>query len=395
MSDQMLRVALLTHSVNPRGGVVHTLELADALHAAGHAVTIMAPAAAQQRLFRETRCALDLFPCPPSPTDADVTQLIRRRIDAYIGHLTQRRGTRATHEDFDILHAQDGIGANALTTLRERGLIAGFIRTVHHVDRHRETQINLWEERALRGARQLYCVSTQGQTLLERDYGLHASLVNNGVNLARFRPDGQAGDAEVAQRLGLISTAPLIVCIGGVEERKNTLRLLQAFIRIKRTLPRAQLALVGGASLLDHSHYRRQFDALLEASGLAVGPGKDVVRTGVLADQDLPAVLRLAQAMAFPSLREGFGLVVLEALACGTPTVVSATAPFTEYLAGDDVHWADPLDADSIAGALIAAVATARFAPPAVCARFSWTASAMRHLALYREFLRASAPSLH
>ena len=60
--DASLRIALLTHSVNPRGGVVHTLELANALHAAGHAVTVFAPAAPGQRLFRDPACRVSLVP---------------------------------------------------------------------------------------------------------------------------------------------------------------------------------------------------------------------------------------------------------------------------------------------------------------------------------------------
>jgi glycosyltransferase-like protein len=389
----VLRIALLTHSVNPRGGVVHTLELASALHAAGHEVTIMAPASPMQRLFREVPCAVDLFELPTRALG--VADIIRARIEAYIGHLTALRSSRRIYNEFDVIHAQDGIGGNALTTLCERRLIPGFVRTVHHVDHHGDIQIDAWEERAIRGARQVLCVSGLWRDALRRDYGISASVIGNGVNLQRFVPRVEATDSEVARRLGLLPRAPLIVSVGGIEERKNTIRILQAFLRLRRQLPGAQLAIVGGASLLDHSRYRAEFSSVLEASGLTAGPGEAIVSTGVLAEPDMPAVLRLADAVAFPSLREGFGLVVLESLASGTPTVVSAIAPFTEYLSGDEVHWADPLDADSIATALRAAVATPKFAPPAVCRRFSWGASAAQHVALYRDSLRLSPMRPH
>jgi len=169
---------------------------------------------------------------------------------------------------------------------------------------------------------------------------------------------------------------------------------LQAFALLRQRLPRAQLAIVGGASLLDHSRYRSAFDRAVAASGLATGPGKDIVITGTLADADMPAVLRSADAVAYPSLREGFGLVVLESLACGIPTVVSRIAPFTEYLSDRDVVWADPLYSTSIADALSAAVATRKFARPAVCERLSWAASAAGHIALYRPFVTGSV-TLH
>ena len=109
-----LRVALLTHSVNPRGGVVHTLELAEALHAAGVQVTVMAPAAPGQRLFRALRCAVELVRI--GPQHRGLNEQVRARIGAYVEHLTAMRGAHRTLDAFDILHAQDGIGGNALAT---------------------------------------------------------------------------------------------------------------------------------------------------------------------------------------------------------------------------------------------------------------------------------------
>jgi glycosyltransferase involved in cell wall biosynthesis len=149
-------------------------------------------------------------------------------------------------------------------------------------------------------------------------------------------------------------------------------------------MPAAQLAIAGGASLLDHDAYARDFHAAAAAHGV----GDALVLTGVLPDAHMPALFRLADVLAMPSLNEGFGLVVLEALASGTPVVVPAIAPFTEYLDGTaPAQWCDPLDADSIAAALRRALASAAFdAPPALCRRFGWPASAARHAALYRAF---------
>ena len=119
----------------------------------------------------------------------------------------------------------------------------------------------------------------------------------------------------------------------------------------------------------------------------------------------MPSLFRCADAVLMPSLREGFGLVVLEALACRTPVVVAQIAPFTEYLGPDDCCWADPYSSDAIATAMRAVLGTAstarRFsaaAAPAVCQRFSWAASAERHATLYRNFLANDAlrkPAVH
>ena len=398
----MLKIGLLTHSVNPRGGVVHTVELAEALQEAGHEVTVMAPALPGERLFRDVSCAVELVEVPERA--ADTTQMIRMRIAAYVSHLSAPLATLASgrrSDRFDVLHAQDGIGGNALASLRERSVIRGYVRTVHHVDHFDDPAIEALEARAIRRARNVVCVSEMWRQALAGDYGVSATVIRNGVNRRRFAAlaalaaagdlDVAAGDPRVARRLGLKPGAPLIVCVGGIEERKNTVRILQAFQRLRRRFPRAQLAVVGGASLLDHSCYRASFDAVLRASGLGAGAGRDVVFTGPVRDADLPGVLRLADAVAFPSVREGFGLVALEALACGTPTVVSRIAPFTEYLSDGDVEWADPLDVESIAAALESAVSRGKFAPPRVCERYNWSGSAAAHVALYRAFVAAVA----
>ena len=375
---RILRIALLTHSVNPRGGVVHTLELARALHAAGHEVTVMAPAAPGQRMFRELPCAVNLIDIEAG--DAELAAMVSKRIDAYVAYLSEL----LRRQQFDVLHAQDGIGANALVTLHEHGLIPAVVRTVHHLDRFDDERVNAWQARGVHRATQVLCVSRVWQNILHCEYGVKASLVDNGVDLQRFTPHRQSGDRAVAQRLGIKPDVPLILSVGGIEERKNTVRLVRAFRRVRRELPSAQLLIAGGASLLKHDAYLREFEAALREGALESGPSCDVVIAGAVPDADMPALFRLADAVAFPSLREGFGLVVLEALASGTPLAVSRIAPFTEFLGDTAVEWTDPYDIESIADSLLRAIATPRFEPPAICTRFSWAASAAQHIAAYR-----------
>lgn len=419
-SSRPLRIALLTHSVNPRGGVVHTLELANALHDRGHQVTVLAPARPGQTLFRTPRCAVELVPLDAaSEVDATaVAQMIASRRTAYVKHLSQLLRTQT----FDVLHAQDGIGANALADLCDAGAISGFVRTVHHLDTFTDARVMAWQERAFLRASQVLCVSQTWCDTLRREHGVEAALVHNGVNLTRFSrcstsqpflplPEGEGAtqespslsastDTRVATRHGLRPGAPLFLAVGGIEERKNTLRLLEAFIAFHAEQPAAQLAIVGGASLLDHHAYTASFHALLSASGLRSGRFEPVVITGTVPDADMPALFRIADALLMPSVREGFGMVVLEALASGTPVVVSRIAPFTEYLAADEAEghccWADPRSAASIADAMQRALAPAHaqalaLRTPAACERFSWHASAVRHEQLYRAHVALAA----
>lgn len=394
MPETALRIALLTHSVNPRGGVVHTLELADALHALGHAVTVIAPALPGQRFFRTPRCAVDLVPVRATPRE--LAALVASRRDACVAHLSARYGPGR----FDVWHAHDGIGGNALATLQEQGVVDGFVRTVHHLDDFADAQVMQWQRRAVERAAQVFCVSRGWCDTLRRDYGIEADLVHNGVDLRRYGPAADAGDARVAQRYGLRAGAPRLLAVGGIEARKNTVRILQAYAALRQVRPQAQLVIAGGASLLDHGRCTAEFTAVLSASGLAVGPGQPVVITGPVPDEDMPALFRAADALLMPSLCEGFGLVVLEALASGTPVVVSRGAPFTEYLAPDEagVFWADPLSPESIAAAALQAsapegAAAIAGAVPAVCRRHDWTASAARHVALYRARHPRHAPA--
>ena len=383
MSDRPLRIALLTHSVNPRGGVVHTLELAAALHEAGHAVTVLAPAAPGQRLFRQPPCAVELVPVQTTPRDT--VEMVRSRIEAFVQHL---RGMLA-RERFDVLHTHDSIGGNALARLSDAGDIDGFVRTVHHLDSFDVPQLTQWQHTAFARASQVLCVSRLWREHLASEYGIAAHEVPNGVDTARFSPQARSSDAALAQRLGIRRGAPVVLALGGVEERKNTARLLSAFALLRVSNPQAQLVVAGGASLLDHSAYALRFRALMQELGFDDDPAQPVRLTGPLPDEDIPSLYRLADVVAMPSLREGFGLVVLEALASGVPVVASRIAPFTEYLAEDDVSWADPSDAGAIADALRHALSTRdaqRIARSAsrLSGRFSWQASAERHAALYR-----------
>jgi glycosyltransferase-like protein len=288
-------------------------------------------------------------------------------------------------ERFDVLHAHDGIGANALADLAEQGRIPGYVRTVHHVDRYGDERVQAWEERSIRAASQVLCVSALWRERLHKEYGIDAAQVDNGVDLQRYTPQCSPGDEAVAQRHGIGARRPAVLTVGGIEARKNTRRLLQATVLLRMRLPHVQLVVAGGASLLDHRAEGEAFRAEAAAAGLRIGPGETVVLTGPLADAEMPALYRRADVLAMPSLIEGFGLAALEALACGTPAIVSRIAPFTEHFDNGDVEWADPLQPASIADALQRAVARGRHrCTPAVCRRFSWAASAAHHESLYR-----------
>jgi glycosyltransferase involved in cell wall biosynthesis len=111
---------------------------------------------------------------------------------------------------------------------------------------------------------------------------------------------------------------------------------------------------------------------------------------GVVSDATVVELLQAADALVFPSFTEGFGLVVLEALACGTPVIASALPPFTEYLGPGDALLVDPADSAAIGAAMLRALEPAVQTPfrrrgPALSATYSWSRAAHAHLAAYRD----------
>jgi len=379
MSSSRLRIAILAHSTNPRGGVVHALALADALAELGHRPVVHAPDPTGKGFFRRSVAATRSV--PTTPTSGDVVAMVETRIADYIRYFDD-----AANRQYDVFHAQDGISGNALATLRQRGLIQRYVRTVHHIDAFKDERLCELDRRSMVQADGLFVVSRFWQAQLEAEMSRAATLVGNGVDTTRYSPVATSGDQALRARLGLRS-GPILLSIGGVEQRKNTLGILDAFRQVHAVHRSARLVIAGGASLLDHCLYRQQFTSRLREAGL---PADAVVETGPLIDAETPSLFRLADVLLFPSLREGFGLAVLEAMASGVPAVVSHIAPFTEYLGPDDVAWCDPYHAGSIADAALSALAeplrSRLIANGArVARRHDWSRTAIAHMAIYQK----------
>ncbi|MBP1842996.1 glycosyltransferase-like protein [Rhizobium petrolearium] len=371
-----LRIAMLSHSTNPRGGVVHAMQLSEALTILGHEVVLHAPDAKGTGFFRTPACGTMCIPVEPAP--ADMTAMVERRIADYVRHF---ESPAARH--FDIFHAHDGISGNALATLKQRSVIPFFARTVHHIDQFADPRLMELQDRSIDPADIFFTVSSAWQRVLW-DRGLNATVVGNGVDVERFAPVWNGEQTALRDRLEL-PPGPIFLSIGGVEARKNTIGILEAFRQLRAVRPDALLVVAGGASLLDHSGYQEEFRselALLRDHAAAVH------LIGPVADEDMPNLYRLADALVFPSLKEGFGLVVLEAMASGVPVIVSSIAPFTGYLTADEAIWCDPHHPASIAEAMALSLVPRireRVIPCGleVAGRFSWRRVAEAHLSAY------------
>ena len=389
LAREHLRIAILTYSTQPRGGVVHACALAEALADLGHEAVLFAVDDRWRAFAKPPRCAH--VRVPVANVEESILPFVERRIAAYVDYFSARLAARARAPlpgaprlDFDVYHAQDGISGNALATLAEKGAIRSFVRTVHHVDDFADRELAKLQDRSIRRAAACFVVSEVWRERVRERYALAARVVPNGVDLERFAPVSSV--ERDASRVVFGFASPTFVTIGGIEPRKNTLALLEAFALVRAAIPDARLVIAGGASVFEHGAYGRAFAARRAELGLPAGA---VVVTGVVDDAKIVALLRAADAFVFPSLVEGFGLVLLEALACGTPVIASALAPFTEFLSPDSALLVDPRAPDAIAAAMLRSLEPHVARPlrergPEVARVYTWRACAERHVDYYR-----------
>lgn len=374
------RVALVTYSTKPRGGVVHTLALAEALTAARADVTVVALGDPDQGFFRPVAAPFTIVPAPaPAETLED---RVFQAVDALEAGLSALAGR------FDVFHTQDCIAARAAARVRDAGAGIPVVRTVHHVDDFTTPALVDCQRQAILEPDIVLVVSQHWRTLLKDTYGVDAGVVYNGVDRLRFGPIDADRRATLRRQVGADDRF-LFLAVGGIEPRKGSVHLLEALGRLKAEVdPSPVLAVVGGHSFQDYRAYREAALGSLPVLGLELG--RDVVLLGTVADADLPAWYRAADALAFPSIKEGWGLAVLEAMAARLPVVATDIPVFREYLTpGEDALLVPPADPVALAGAMRALMDDGalrdrlRAAGARVAGRFTWEATASRHQAVY------------
>ena len=391
-----LSIALFTYSTKPRGGVIHTLELGEALQAAGHRVCIYALDKDNIGFHRYLKCHSKLVPTKPivdrqlllsgkpdfiveNRIDL-VDKLIKQRIQEFVDYLSQET------ETYDIYHSQDCISSNALKVLRDKKIISSFIRTVHHIDEFNSPYLQECHDRSILEPDLCLCVSNYWQQQLQQQYQIHAPVVINGVNTKKFSNLPNGKETKLKKRLGINSNL-VYLTIGGIEPRKNSLKLLEAFCRVLKTRPQAQLVIAGGETLFDYEPYRVEFFEIAQQNKIIIG--KSLILPGVIADEELPVLYRCADAFVFPSVKEGWGLVLLEAIASGLPVITSNIPPFTEFLNAQSAFLIDPHSSEDIANAMLDVLDKDRAKElihhsKNIPSQYSWQKSAQMHLDLYQ-----------
>jgi glycosyltransferase-like protein len=367
-----VKIALLTYSTKPRGGVVHTLALAEALAAAGHDVTVWTLGRnGDSGFFRpvDPSVRLCVVPfCDGGPSEG-VGERILRSIAVLRDAFTPGR--------YDIVHAQDCISANAAGPC---------LRTVHHLDHFTTPELAACHERAITNPFGIICVSQAVAGEVTAGWGITATVIPNGVDAARFALAAGSGAAErEARRRWRERFGRYVLAVGGIEPRKGSLDLLEAYAQLRRSAPDVRLVIAGGETLFDYRDYRDMWDA--KAAVLFGPPDAAPAVLGPVAHDALPSLMAAAAVFCFPSVREGFGLAAMEALAAGVP-VVTRSLPVLREVFGPAARFA--ADPAGFAGALRAALESPgelRAAGQALAARYTWQAAAAAHLAVYERSL--------
>jgi len=196
-----------------------------------------------------------------------------------------------------------------------------------------------------------------------------------------FAPASPAQVADARARYGLPDN--YLLHVGTIEPRKNLTRLIEALHRLRAGGQDVVLVMVGSKGWLYQAFFQR-----LEELAL----GDAVVLPGYVPDADLAALYSGARLVAVPSLCEGFGLPILEAMACGVPVVCSNTSSLPE-VGGDAARYFDPRDVEAIADTILSVWRDdglrerLRQQGLARAARFSWARAAEETLAVYEKVL--------
>ncbi|RJQ44235.1 MAG: glycosyltransferase family 1 protein [Gaiellales bacterium] len=235
-----------------------------------------------------------------------------------------------------------------------------------------------------RRASRVIAVSHNTKLDLLRGMNVNASkvsVVHEGVD-PRFNPEPETDDEEALKHYGI--TRPYVLFVGTLEPRKNLNLLIKGFDRVSRQMPDLHLVLAGKRGWMAQAI----FDELERRDLLG-----RVHVTGYVRDRYLPSLYRQASAFIYPSLYEGFGLPPLEAMASGTPVIVSRSSSLPEVV-GEAGVYVDPLDMDDLARAITEVVSdeglAARLRARGLeqAARFSWERAARETLEILRDAAR-------
>jgi glycosyltransferase-like protein len=289
-----------------------------------------------------------------------------------------------------VYHAEDCLVASGLLAKKAELGLKPLVRTLHHLEHFASPYLRQCQRRSILDADAVACVSQVSQRDVRRELGRACPVIGNGVDIARFAVDPTLQERARA-RFGIATNERIVLSVGGVEPRKNSFCALEAMLPLLHKHPTLRWLIAGGASIWEHDTYRAGFRDRL--GRLSPDVRKRVQELGPVSEAELTGLYGISQILLCPSLQEGFGLCVLEALSAGAVAVVSDTAPFTEYLTREVASFVRPESPASIAEGVARLLddddqrlRLAR-AGREHARTFSWERVAVEHERLYRKVI--------
>ncbi len=388
-----MRILLLSWEYPPHvvGGLGrHVGALARSLAVEGHEVHVVTrdlPDAPEVRDALED--GVHVVRVPEAPPVIGFDQLVswvlafNNRIQAIAGRLLRE-------QEFDVIHAHDWLVAYAAAGLKETWDVP-VVATVHATESGRHQgwlpgpmnklihQVEWW---LTYEARRVIVCSTYMRAELERIFALPGEkidVVPNGVDVEDFAVDAAEAAATRSTLTG--PRTRMILYAGRLEYEKGVQTLLAALQDVRRRCGPTRLFVAGVGTYSDE--LRREVRRL--------GLRRHVRFTGFLADRELRLHFGAADVAVVPSIYEPFGLVAVEAMACGTPVVVGDTGGLREIVADGSGLSFPPQDADALADALVRVLSDDALAAALVTRgierardRYDWGAVARRTADVYR-----------
>lgn len=331
----------------------------------------------------------DQLPQPPGPA---FTWRPTRLTPRWLARIWQRARLPLPVETFtgriNLFHATDFVlpptlpGTRTLLTVHD----LSFVRVPETASPSLKAYLDVVVPRSVKAADHVLADSQATKDDLIALYGVAASKITvllSGVDARFRRVEDQPARGAVRQRYQ-IPARPYIFSVGTVQPRKNYARLIQALARLRAAGHDIDLVIAGGRGWLEDPIY-----AAIQVQKLS----EHVHFIGFADDADLPALYSNAACVALPSLYEGFGLPVLEAMACGTPVVTSNLSSLPE-VAGDAALLIDPLDVDALVHALERLLTDSALRERMItagiqrAARFTWERSAAQLSDIYTILLQ-------
>jgi glycosyltransferase involved in cell wall biosynthesis len=236
----------------------------------------------------------------------------------------------------------------------------------------------------LKRANHLIAVSEYTKRCVVKHLGISPekiSVVYNGIDHERFRP--LTVPAAIREKYRLPPERRYLIYVGSEDPRKNLVALIGALAKVRKKLPNVELIKVGRA------HFYRERRRLIDLAN-RLGVRTEIHFLEDVPEDHLSLLYNLAEVCVIPSLYEGFGFPVLEAMACGTP-VVYADAGSLPEIAGNAGVPVSPCDVDTLTHTLLALLTRKqnqlllRSAGQNQAARFTWAATTQSTVAVYRQ----------